>query len=265
MKIGISTATFYPLETEQALTRAIELGASCVEIFFNAFCETKPEFVRQLGEQLQEHQVKLTSLHPFTSGMEPMFFFSNYPRRFSDGLELYRHYFEILAELGGRYIILHGHHNKPGASMEQYVERYARLHELGRSFGLYIAQENVARCLSRDPELFRRIAQAVPDAKFTLDIKQAIRSGVTVEEMLDAMGEHLAHIHVSDNSPQCDCLPVGEGTMDFAAFFRRLRRMNYQGDMVLELYQDSYHHPSQLSRSLRRLENLWNQSAGEQP
>ena len=108
--------------------------------------------------------------------------------------------------------------------------------------------------------MFERIAQAVPDAKFTLDVKQAIRSGVTVEQMLDVMGEHLAHIHISDNSPQCDCLPVGEGTMDFEAFFRRLRQMNYGGDMVLELYQDSYSNSSQLTNSIERLRRLWESS-----
>ena len=264
MNIGISTATFYPLETEHALDQAIRLGADCVEIFFNAFCETTPEFVRQLKHRLEAHEIKVTSIHPFTSGMEPMFFFSNYPRRFSDGMEIYKRYFEILGELGGKYLILHGHHNKPGVSMEQYVERYARLHQLGRSFGLYVAQENVARCLSRYPQLFERIAQAVPDAKFTLDVKQAIRSGVTVEQMLDVMGEHLAHIHISDNSPQCDCLPVGEGTMDFEAFFRRLRQMNYGGDMVLELYQDSYSNSSQLTNSIERLRRLWESSEEKQ-
>lgn len=52
--------------------------------------------------------------------------------------------------------------------------------------------------------------------------------------------------------------------MDFETFFRRLRQMNYGGDMVLELYQDSYSNSSQLTNSIERLRRLWESSEAKQ-
>ena len=39
MKIGVSTACFYPLETEKSLVAAAQGGSVCTELFFNADCE----------------------------------------------------------------------------------------------------------------------------------------------------------------------------------------------------------------------------------
>ena len=45
MNIGVSTASFYPLETEAALEELGKAGVKYTEIFFNALSELKPAFI----------------------------------------------------------------------------------------------------------------------------------------------------------------------------------------------------------------------------
>ena len=45
MNIGISTASYYPLETESALEEIGKSGIKTTEIFFNAESELKDSFI----------------------------------------------------------------------------------------------------------------------------------------------------------------------------------------------------------------------------
>jgi sugar phosphate isomerase/epimerase len=86
-----------------------------------------------------------------------------------------------------------------------------------------------------------------------LDTKQALRSGVSIEEMRRAMGEGLRHVHISDCSAQKDCVLPGRGQLDIAGFSRLLSGSGYQGDVMLEVYRDSYDEVQELFSSYRYL------------
>lgn len=46
MKLGASTACFYPLETEKALEKVCKLGYKYAEVFMNAPCELEEPFFK---------------------------------------------------------------------------------------------------------------------------------------------------------------------------------------------------------------------------
>lgn len=253
MKIGISTACYYPAEVEKALESVVAGGAECTEVFINAFSEMSPEYLHTLRAILSRGSTSVTSLHPFTSAWETMMFFGDYPRRFEDGLEIYKRYFEMTAELGGRYLVLHGGFANHAVSTESYIESYRKLHDTALSMGVMIAQENVGRCMSRNPELLRSLREAIPDIAFVLDIKQTFRGDGGLDEVIDAMGNNIVHLHLCDARPEQDCLPVGSGLVDFEGFMRRMSQMGYKGDAVLELYSYSYTGESQLWNSVEKL------------
>ncbi|MDE6766709.1 MAG: sugar phosphate isomerase/epimerase, partial [Eubacterium sp.] len=50
MKLGASTACFYPLETEQALKKVCALGFEKAEVFMNAPSELEEPFAKQLDK-----------------------------------------------------------------------------------------------------------------------------------------------------------------------------------------------------------------------
>jgi len=105
---GISTACFYPQYTEDALRTLAGHFPECVEVFINAACELEPEYLRSLRQIAEDAGIKIISLHPYTSGLEPMFFFSNYDRRYDEGLELYKKMSQAANLLGAGIIVFHG-------------------------------------------------------------------------------------------------------------------------------------------------------------
>lgn len=241
MRVGVSTACFYPAPTEEALLLAARSGAPCTEIFINADSEFCPSFFDRLAASAKGYQMEVVSIHPFTSGFEPIFFFSDYPRRMQDGLEMYRRFFELAARIGARYFVLHGARAQAALPEEELFERFMVLRRLAAGEGVRLLQENVARCKSRSPDFIRHMrAYLGSEAEFVLDTKQALRSGFSIEQMCQAMGEGMRHVHISDYSEEKDCVLPGKGKLDITALSRMLSESGYVGDMVLEVYRDSY-------------------------
>lgn len=257
MRFGISTSCFYPLPTEEAVRWLADRQVPCVEVFFNSMFETQPACVAEMKRMLDSYGGKVQSVHPFTSAMEPLLFFSEYERRVDEGLEFYRQYLNAAAELGAEVLVLHGDRQGGFLPEEKTFERYARLAELGRTYGVHVAQENVVRNRSRDLGYLIRMKEYVGDlASFTLDVKQAIRSGCTAGEILTALGSAVRHIHISDSDESCDCLPIGRGNADLAGFLGKLRALDYNGGVIIELYRENYGRYEELLDSLSVLQNL---------
>ncbi|WP_101911117.1 sugar phosphate isomerase/epimerase family protein [Marasmitruncus massiliensis] len=253
MLAGISTACFYPELTERALACISEFGAQAAEIFFNAPSELEDSFTRQLKAVADGSGTQILSVHPFTSGLEPLLFFTEYRRRTLDGLELYKRYFHAANMLGAKIFVLHGDRREATKPYRRYFEMFEELAETGRSMGITVAQENVPRCASYCPEFFTAMANALPDARFVLDTKQCVRAGYSVTQMLDAMGDRIVHLHISDHNEKHDCLPVGKGILNLAELIAGLKRYRYDGGLVLEVYRDNYGAFSELKDSYRYL------------
>lgn len=257
MKLGISTSCLYPMATEDAALWLARQGTPYLEVFLNAFGEMELQFVRDLKGKLDERGTQVLSVHPFISGMEPMLLFSDYSRRYEEGLELYRRFFEAAAMLGAGILVFHGD-RLDGALPEQEVfSRFGELALLGRRFGVTLTHENVVLRRGRDPEFLMRMKQALGDlAAFTLDLKQARRAGYRAEDFLSPLGSAIRHIHLSDGDGERDCLPVGQGTEDIARLLAQLLEAGYQGGVMLELYRENFDAPEQLIESLQLTKRL---------
>ena len=163
MKIGVSTSCFYPLETEVALENLGKAGIKHTEIFFNALSELKQSFVDMLLDIQSEYGITVASVHPTMSLAESFMIFSNYERRYREAEDQFRRYSEIAAQLGAKYIIMHG--GKPNGilSDEEYCERYMRLKEVTRQNGIDILQENVVRFRAGEIDFLRSMKNILGD------------------------------------------------------------------------------------------------------
>ncbi len=265
MELGVSTACLFPMETERALARLGELGVETAEVFLNSPSEASPGFIRLLGKIAADYGLRVTALHPYCSDNEGFAFFGRYPRRLEDGLEEYRRMFEAGAALGAGILVFHGAKRYQTFPREVYWERFSLLAEEGQKFGIEVCQENVARCMSGDPGFIREMRQALPEARFVLDTKQARRSGADLFELTEIMSPRLARVHVSDWREDNDCVPPGEGKMPYAPFFHRLRSAGFSGDVIVELYRWGFGEESALARSLRYLESFGTEGASGMP
>ena len=241
LQFGISTSCYYPLLTEEAVRRLVEAEVDCAEIFINSDSELSGSCFAEMRRILAAGRTKVLSLHPFTSGLEPLLFFSEYERRFLDGVEYYKRFFHAAAELGARYLVIHGDKSEDPATEGRYLDRYYRLNQAAKSFGVMLAQENVSRCRGRSPEFLAHMKAALgDDAVFVLDFKQARRAGVDYRQLLRLLGTSIVHLHISDWAGAEDCLPVGKGSMDFSALLKDLESADYSGGVILELYRRNY-------------------------
>lgn len=258
MKIGISTACMYPLETEKALDRLCEAGLDTFEIFFNADCEISGPIYNEIKRIVHETNSEIVSVHPYTSAVETMSLFGNYQRRLDDIMDSYKRYFEVMNELGAQIFVLHGALKSADCSEGLYFERYLRLRELGESFGVTVAQENVSYCKSGSLEFLKKMkCELGEDCGFVLDVKQALRSGLDCFDILKALGGSIVHCHLSDNTPEKDCIAVGKGRFDFPEFAKLLKETGYKGSIILELYSNGFKKLSELKESVAYMKGFF--------
>ena len=192
MTFGVSSACFYPKPTEQAVELLGKAGIHQIEIFYNSFSELEQPFTYRLKELLRRYDMEVKSVHPFSSAFEPYMFFTDYERRFQDILEFYKQYYDCMNQLGAEILVFHGDRKDSFFPEEQYFERFFRLTEQAASYGITVAQENVARCRSHSTLFLKRMCQALPNASFVLDIKQAVRSRQDPFELVELFGKRLA-------------------------------------------------------------------------
>lgn len=258
MEIGVSTSCFYPLETEVSLENLGKAGIKHTEIFFNALSELKQSFVDMLIDIKEEYGITVASIHPTMSLAESFMIFSNYDRRYAEAEDQFRRYSEIAAQLGAKYIILHG--GKPNGilSDEEYCERYMRLKEVTRENGADILQENVVRFRAGEIEFLRSMRDILGnEAEFCLDLKQSLRCGYDPFDLIEEFSDSIKHYHISDHSISSDCLLPGDGGFDFERLFKVLDKKKFNGSLMIEVYKDSYKSYESIFDSFRNLKNCY--------
>ncbi len=265
MRIGISTACFYPMPLEETLSILKGLRVKIIEVFVNAESEFDPKFYSRFGEDAAKSGLEILSVHPYTSIMEGLLLFSEYRRRTADGLKHYRRYFECAKALGAKFLTFHGEREMGFKDTPERWERkcevYHRLCALGGSEGVTLAQENVNWCRSREPEFIKALSRDVPELKYTLDIKQARRAGKDWKSFVDIERERLVNIHINDYSEEKSCLLPGRGGIDYGEFFSYVRGAGYKGDAIIEVYGSDYSEPAELGEAARFLSGIAAQGA----
>ena len=257
MNLGISTASFYPLETALALEELGKAGVKNTEIFFNAESELKDSFIEILLCLKEKYNINITAVHPAMSLAESYMLFSAYDRRYYEGLKQYRRYSEVAKALGAKYLIMHG--GKPNGVLndEEYCQRYMALnYETGQN-GVTVLQENVVNYRSGDIEFMRSMKNILgDDAKFCLDIKQCVRCGYLPMDLIEEFYDNIRHFHISDHSVAGDCLLPLKGKFDFKGLFDFLNQKGYEGALMTEVYRYAYKEYDEIFESFRKLREL---------
>lgn len=260
MNIGLSSACFYPLETEKSLIRAAETGAKAVEIFMNADSEFTPRSLNLFKSIKDEYGIEIPSVHTMASFTESYYLFSSYRRRYMEAREtLFKRHFEVMHRLGADILVMHGIKLPGSISDEEYFERFGELILLGEKEGLKVCQENVVHYRSESPDFLLSMAQYIGGSfNMVFDIKQSVRAGFDPFEFSARLHPYIRHIHISDHSAGRDCIvPFSGGSFDFKRFFSAMKGFGYKGKYILELYENGYENDSQLAYAVKELEKLF--------
>lgn len=258
LKIGASTACLYPLETEIAIKKLSDTGIKNIEIFFNADCELRGKLLEVIKKAVADSGCSVMSVHPYTSAVETISLFGDYPRRLEDILDTYKRYFEIMNIFGAKIFVLHGALKSAVLEDEVYFQRYSMLYEIGKGFGVTVAQENVSYCKGGSSRFLLQMKKTLGDeCGFVLDVKQALRSGTDAFSLLELLGDSIVHCHISDNNAKNDCVPVGKGSFELERFAGELEKISYGGNIVLELYKDGFESLNELKKSIEYMEGCF--------
>lgn len=257
MFAGASTACLYPEQTEKSLAILGESGIKNIELFVNAACETEGDIFSEILRVKKTFDLNIISLHPYTSFLETFTIFGDYPRRFDETIEFYKRFFRTMNALEAKIFVFHGAMKDHEIPFNLFAERYSRLYEIGKSFGITVSLENVHYCESGSLKFLTKIKDALGEScAFVLDIKQALRSNIDPFLIMNALGDKIKHYHVSDHTAENDCVPVGKGSFDFAKFADKLKRLDYSGGVILELYRNGYRDVSELYESVKYMDML---------
>lgn len=254
MRIGISSASLYPMNTEEALKFLGENGVKTTEIFFNSPSELESKFTAELCKIREYYGIEVVSVHPCGSVGEPYFLFSDYVRRYRDSFEYYKKYYAAARALKAKNVVLHGDSLTGHISLESYCERLLEMNREAEKYGVTVCHENVNRYRAATPENVRKIRSLTGDKLgFTLDVKQTVRDGCGVTAMYEAMRGRIVNVHISDHNATCDCMLPTRGDFDFKSLFDRLISDGYNGACLTEVYHNAYKEPSELIESLNKL------------
>lgn len=237
MRLGLSTAAFYGRwETEEAAAQIAKLPLDCAEVFLQSDSENTPKFGRLVRENLAG--MPCTSVHPL--GGYENYMAGRPARQVRDAFDHFRRVLDAGAAMGAKTFVYHGR-NTPLLTplpwnLNWNIEALAPMCEEAAQRGMVIGWENVCWCQLTEPSRVLEAKMALPQVRFTLDIKQAMRAGCDPVTFVHAMGDRLCNVHVCDwHEDGTLCLP-GEGCFDFDALMEALAEIGYDGPVIVEPY-----------------------------
>lgn len=255
MRIGLSTAIFFNRYMIEDIPAVLDdWGVRFAEYFLNSFCEYEPDFIALLAQRSRKHGITVTSIHPMSSMFETQLF-SLHPRQRDDAFRIFEKVLSAGKALGSHRYCMHGSTHLTGAVKNQEISRIAPIYDelvsMAREFDIQLTLENVSWCFCREPEYAIRLLEAMhrDDLHFTLDVKQALRSNVDPLSFVEAIGERIDAVHCCDckmeNGVPTYLLPP-YGGYDFAMLIDRLKQKGFDGDVLIEVYSDTYGETTEL-------------------
>ncbi len=263
MEVGISSACFFgrmPLEDVFEHMRYINAGLC--EVFLNTYSEYEPEFIDILYSRMADNGLRAYSVHSMSTQFEPQLFSIDVRQR-RDARVFFKKVLAGAKKLGAKVYVMHGPATMRGAiknvNMSRIGPMTAELAELADDEGVRLSWENVSWCLFSQPQFASMLIEAARSEKigFTLDIKQAARSGYSYQSFIDNMGDRIVNVHVCDyridENGRTVFTGIGDNGVDFAALKKSLDAVGYKGPAIVEVYSDTYGDIAELGDFIVRL------------
>ncbi|MEU4112942.1 sugar phosphate isomerase/epimerase [Kitasatospora sp. NPDC028055] len=228
-KVALSTASVYPASTAVAFELAAKLGYDGVEVMvWNDPVSQDLEALRRLSDA---HQLPILAVHA------PCLLITQRVWTTDPWTKLVRA--RAAAEkLGAGAVVVH----PPFRWQRQYAREFVEgINRMAGETDVRFAVENMYPWRYRDREV---LAYApgwdVTEEEyrhFTIDLSHVATSRIDAFEMVERMGDRLAHVHLADGSGsgKDEHLIPGRGKQPCAELLEHLARTGFDGHVVLEV------------------------------
>jgi sugar phosphate isomerase/epimerase len=244
MPLGTALFGFlYRADREQAMRQIAEAGYRLLEISavppFVDLTDVSAEERRRIFSELERYDLECVSVNPVE--LNPI---STNSELSAACYHQYRTAIELTAELGGESIVLITGRRNPLIPAPEALARdllrnhLARLAPVARRLGVTICLETVPYgFLQTAAELAEFIEESGIDGLgIALDCANSLFAKVDPAGEVDAAGEHLRIVHISDSwRDRWAHTEVGTAEIDLAAFAGALERRGYAGPAIYEL------------------------------
>ena len=252
MQFGISTHLFHSDRLDRAhLVEVAACGFDAIEIFatLSHFDYRSPVAIDSLAEWLDDTRLKLHAIHApitdsYTDGKwgRPFSTAWNVTDQRARAIEEIYAALEIAQKIETSFLVVHlgtptryasDQDNDPDAAAKSLAE----LQALTQPLGLQLALEVVPNPLSTATALIKLLEEntAPPNVGICLDFGHAFLSGDLIEEIEVASG-YLLTTHLHDNlGTRDDHLVPFEGRIDWPSAMMTMRKVGYDGVLMLEV------------------------------
>ena len=249
IKVGLSTASVYPLRTEAAFEYAARLGYDGVELM--VWAETVSQDIDAVERMSQHYGVPVLSVHAPCLLISQRVWGANPIPKLERSVR-------AAEQLGAQTVVVH----PPFRWQRRYAQGFsAQVAELEAASDVLVAVENmfpfradrffgtgapsIERMRKRGGAPGAGISAFAPSydpldgnhRHYTLDLSHSATAGTDAVEMAHRMGEGLVHLHLCDgNGASTDeHLVPGRGSQPAAEICRLLAAGDFAGHVILEV------------------------------
>ena len=249
IKVGLSTASVYPLRTEAAFEYAARLGYDGVELM--VWAESISQDVDAIAEMSRRYGVPVLALHAPCLLISQRVWGANPIPKLDRSVR-------AAEALGAQTVVVH----PPFRWQRRYAEGFtAQVARLESGSEVIVAVENMFpfradRFLGAGPSSVERmkrrgglpgpaISAFAPSydpldgnhAHYTLDLSHTATAGTDALDMAARMGGGLAHLHLTDGTGASvdEHLVPGRGTQPAAEVCQMLANSDFSGHVILEV------------------------------
>jgi sugar phosphate isomerase/epimerase len=249
IKVGLSTASVYPLRTEAAFDYAARLGYDGVELM--VWAETVSQDIDAVQELSERYNMPVLSVHAPCLLISQRVWGPNPIAKLDRSVR-------AAEQLGAQTVVVH----PPFRWQRRYAEGFStQVAELEATSGILVAVENmfpfradrlfgagqtsIERMRKRGGGPGAGISAFAPSydpldgnhAHYTLDLSHTATAGTDALEMAHRMGEGLVHLHLCDgNGASADeHLVPGRGTQPTVEVCQMLAASDFNGHVILEV------------------------------
>jgi sugar phosphate isomerase/epimerase len=249
IKVGLSTASVYPLRTEAAFDYAARLGYDGVELM--VWAEPVSQDIEAVEALSQTYGIPVLSVHAPCLLISQRVWGANPIAKLERSVR-------AAEQLGAQTVVVH----PPFRWQRRYAEGFSdQVAELESGSDVLVAVENmfpfradrfwgtgqpsIERMRKRGGRPGPGISAFAPSydpldgghAHYTLDLSHSATAGTDALEMAQRMGAGLAHLHLCDGSGAStdEHLVPGRGTQPAAEVCRQLAASDFTGHVILEV------------------------------
>jgi sugar phosphate isomerase/epimerase len=253
IKVGLSTASVYPLRTEAAFEYAARLGYDGVELM--VWAESVSQDIEAIAELSQRYVMPILAVHAPCLLISQRVWGANPIAKLDRSVR-------AAEDLGAQTVVIHPPFRWQRRYAEGFSEQVARLEA---SSDVIVAVENmfpfradrflggtqasIERMRKRGGRPGPAISAFSPSydplegghAHYTLDLSHTATAGTDALDMARRMGSGLAHLHLTDGSGAYldEHLVPGRGTQPTVEVCQMLAASAFSGHVILEVTTSS--------------------------